>query len=214
MLPKPCSFLSTSEIQDKYKRELRSFCLLRRSGLARPSNLQRKQLSHALTPPLQQRGRGLYYMLQWTSFLLKLVAHTLSHSPFTEEGEGPSASLQRSRFLPKLAAHTLSFHWGGGGPSASLTDHGLLTYSLTIDFVSLDPLYIFYCSCYSILSLTVLLSLCPSNYSFTLLLFYWIKYHGQGFIYPPRAYVVVDHTAYSQWYWCNIVGISLFRSLN
>ena len=51
MLPKPCFFISTSEIQDR--RELRSFCLLRRSGLARPYNLQRRQLSHSLTPPLK-----------------------------------------------------------------------------------------------------------------------------------------------------------------
>ena len=116
MLPKTCSFLSTSEIQDR--RELRSFCLLRRSGLARPSNSQRRQLSHSLTPSLQMEGTGallrvaadtlpfeasgshtltlsfhrggattsLY--IQWSRFLPKLVAHTLSHFPFTEEGEG------------------------------------------------------------------------------------------------------------------------------
>ena len=102
MLPKPCSFLSTSEIQDR--RELRSFCLLRPSGLARPSNLQRKQLSHSLTPPLQQRGRGLYYVLQRSRFLPKLAAHTLSRSPFTEERGGGGLLLRLLTMVSLLIA--------------------------------------------------------------------------------------------------------------
>ena len=86
MLPKPCSFPSTSEIQDR--RKLWSFCLLRHSGLARPSNLQRRQLSHSLTPPLQTEGAGA---------LLHVSADT-----FPPKASGSSTL-------------TLSFHRGGGG---------------------------------------------------------------------------------------------------
>ena len=112
MLPKSCSFLSTSEIQDW--RELQSFRLLWRSGLARPSNLQRRQLSHSPTPPLQQRGWGLYYVLQRTHFLLKLVAHTLSLS-FHRGGGGYCFTIVVT-FPPEASgSHTLLSPRRGGG---------------------------------------------------------------------------------------------------
>ena len=107
--------------------------------------------------PYKQRGRGLYYVLQRTRFLLKLVAHTLSHSPFTEEGGG-GLLLRLLTMVSLLIARTLC-------------EKSLLKPYLTIDFVSLDPLYIFYCSCYYILSLTVLLIL-YSSCLLTIVIFY------------------------------------------